>query len=236
MIKPQAEVDVGCETKAREFRAVLEDWFPKNARTFPWRKCQNFFHLLVAELLLRKTQAERVAPIFRDFCERYKDPRDVLAASPETLLELLGELGLKQRVHWLIELSKQLVEQYGGKIPKDYERLCRLKGIGPYTANMVLCLGRAKAHPPVDNNIARLVSRVFNVKRVGDTRREKHVQAILQEVFREGDPRQVTLAMLDVGGIICTAHKPRCTSCPLKHTCSFNFDSKTYGDLSSTGR
>jgi A/G-specific adenine glycosylase len=75
---------------------------------------------------------------------------------------------------------------------------------------------------PIDNNIARLVSRVFHVKRVGDTRREIHVSQILDAAFHTGDSRQITLAMLDLAGVICTAAKPKCMSCPLQDICAWN--------------
>lgn len=208
--------------KVRVFRGKLEKWFSSNGRAFPWRESQNLFHLLVAELLLRKTQADRVLPVFNEFQAKYQKPSDVLDARPESLMELLGKLGLKRRVQWLTDLCNQLVEQHGGEIPGDYKELCRMKGIGPYTASILLCLGRGETRPPIDNNIARLVSRVFDVERVGDTRREKHIGRVLEEVFHQGNPRQITLAMLDLAGMICKASRPRCVSCPLQDVCSWN--------------
>lgn len=208
--------------KSRIFSSRLEEWSLNNNRAFPWRESQNLFHLLVAEILLRKTQAARVLPVFNEFQARYQGPSDVLDEQPEFLMELLGSLGLKHRVQWLIELCSQLVEEYGGTVPSDYANLLEIKGIGPYTASMLLCLGNIEALPPVDNNIARLVSRVFDVQRVGDTRREKHVILVLQVAFHHGNPRRTTLAMLDLAGLLCKASRPRCVSCPLQDICCWN--------------
>lgn len=221
------------EEKARIFSARLEKWFRSNGRDFPWRESQNLFHLLVAELLLRKTQADRVLPVYNEFTARYRKPSDVLNARPEYLRELLCGLGLRQRVQWLVGLCKQLVEQHNGDVPSDYGELCRMKGIGPYTANMVLCLGRGETRPAIDNNIARLVSRVFDVKRAGDTRREKHIGQVLENVFHQGNPRLITLAMLDLAGMICRASKPGCTLCPLQDICSWGLNTS---DSSRTTR
>jgi A/G-specific adenine glycosylase len=218
--------DDSLESKASIFRDRLENWYHKNHRDFSWRHSRNPFHLLVAEFLLRKTQAERVEPFFVKFCAKYKKPQDVLIENPESLFEQLGNLGLRKRVIWLIEVSQQLVEDYEGEIPLNFKEILRLKGVGPYTASMVLIALDKTALPPIDNNIARLISRVFGIERVGDTRREKEIEMVLHIIFRSGEPRVITFSMLDFTAIFCSSYKPKSEICPLKDICCYNLTKK----------
>lgn len=212
--------------KSRLFKEQLLSWFKMNGRPFTWRQSQNPFHILVAELLLRKTQADRVVKVFDEFCKKYQKPQDVLKTESLELDRSLGHLGLRQRIGWLRETCKQLVNDYQGAVPDTYEKLCALKGVGPYTANMVLCLGYGQDCIPVDNNVARVVSRVFRVKRFGDTRREREVEAILDGIKSLDTSRDIALAMLDLSFSNCRASKPHCINCPLISVCEY---AKDYG-------
>ena len=193
-----SKITAELEFKACNFRECLENWFQNNSRDFPWRHSKNPFHLLVAEILLRKTQAKRVEFIFNKFCASYKNPFDVTKEAPELLYILLDKLGLRKRGDWIIEICNRLVKQYNGELPLDYNELLKLKGVGPYSASMVLLALNHNAPPPIDNNIARLISRVFCLKLVGDNRREKEIGEVLKVVFMKGEPRLIVYAMLDL--------------------------------------
>jgi len=210
--------------KSRLFKEQLLSWFKMNGRPFNWRQSQNPFHILVAELLLRKTQADRVAEVFDEFCRKYQKPQDVLKTEPLELDRSLSSLGLRRRIGWLRETCKQLVNDYQGTVPDTYEKLCALKGVGPYTANMVLCLGYGRDCIPVDNNVARVISRVFRVKRFRDTRKEREVEAVLDNIKSLDTSRDITLAMLDLSALNCRASKPHCTDCPLISVCEYAKD------------
>lgn len=86
---------------------------------------------------------------------------------------------------------------------------------------MVLCLGYGQDCIPIDNNIARLVSRVFGVKRFGDTRREKEVEAVLGGIESLNFSRNIALAMLDLSALKCKASKLDCIDCPLINVCEY---------------
>lgn len=116
--------------KSRLFRKQLLSWFETNGRPFAWRQSRNPFHILVAEFLLRKTQAERVALVFDDFCRKYQKPQDVLKTKPVELDESLGGLGLRKRLKWLRETCELLVKNYQGEVPNNYRDLFELRGGG----------------------------------------------------------------------------------------------------------
>jgi len=207
--------------KQESFREKLLSWYKKNGRSFSWRHTKNPFHILVAEFLLRKTQADRVAIVYDNFCSKYQKPQDMLEANPIEIEENLKGLGLQQRIRWLLETCEQLVKYYQGRVPSTYESLCELKGVGSYTANMILCLGYGQDCIPIDNNVARLVSRVFGVKRQGDTRKEREVESALTEIKTNGKSKDISLAMLDFSALRCRASKPDCVDCPLTIICEY---------------
>jgi A/G-specific DNA glycosylase len=210
--------------ETEQFKNILLLWFEGNARSFPWRISDNKFHLLVAEVLLRKTQANTVLSTYNWFCDHYRKPEDVLNADSVCLEGELGKLGLKQRIQWLRNICDTLVHEFDGEIPDSYDKLLHLKGIGQYTAKMVLCIGYGKDCIPIDNNIARLISRVFNVKRMGDTRREYQIETIINKMEEFKDSRNLTLAMLDLAGLICRETNPKCLHCPLINLCKYKIN------------
>jgi A/G-specific adenine glycosylase len=207
------------ERKLYTFASTLAEWSAANGRSFPWRTATNPFHLLMAELLLRKTQAERVEPIYTELTARFSTPDEVLRVNKGELLAMLSPLGLTRRVAYLLDLCGQLVGRHEGIVPREYTDLRQLKGVGPYTANMVLCVSYEQPTLPVDNNIARLVSRVFGLARRGDTRREVDVERTLANVSFYGGLKRLTFAMLDFAALVCTARNPDCRTCVMKHIC-----------------
>lgn len=203
------------------FADALSQWFDRHGRAFPWRQSDNPFLVLVAELLLRKTQAQRVQAVYSDFCMRFSAPEQVLATDRKVLSSMLDVLGLAKRTDWLLDLCAQLVANHEGTVPSSYRALLKLKGVGPYTANMVLCVCFGKRTIPVDNNVARLVSRVFGVPRSGDTRREKAVETILSQLPEHTEPKVLAFGMLDFAAAVCKSVKPRCSVCPLSMRCKY---------------
>lgn len=201
------------------FVDALSQWFQRHGRVFPWRQSDNTFLVLVAELLLRKTQAERVQTVYSEFCTRFSTPEQVLATDRKVLSLMLNGLGLMKRTDWLLDLCAQVVANYEGAVPSSYPALLKLKGVGPYTANMVLCVCFGRSVIPVDNNVARLISRVFGVPRSGDTRREKAVETILSQVLEHIEPKALAFGMLDFASAVCKSVKPRCPACPLSMMC-----------------
>lgn len=198
---------------------ILEGWYERHGRLFPWRTTKNAFQVLVAELLLRKTQAERVRPVYEQICQQVRGAADVLGLGREMLEKLLEPLGLKTRIEWLIGLSAEIVAKHQGQVPLTYEQLVALKGVGPYTANMILCVACDQDTAPVDNNIARLVCRVFGIPRVGDTRREKEVERIVKDVIRMRRAKTIIFAMLDLAALVCVQRNPSCVGCPIRDIC-----------------
>ena len=150
------------------FHANLHDWYARYGRTFPWRETTDPYQVLIAELMLRRTQARQVEPVYREFVAKFPDAGALAAADPTEVATTVYSLGLPRRALQFQEMATQVVAQTGGIIPHDRRvtracrgrRLCRERsadgGIGRN--------GRASGHEYRAGG--RAIPRVLHARRV----------------------------------------------------------------------
>ena len=119
---------------AQSLQRHAQNWHDDNAREFPWRNTSNPFHVLIAEILLRQTQAGRVAGPYLEVISMYPDPAALAEASPDELRRWFRPLGLFTRADYLISASRQIRDLHDGQVPRDLDSLIELPGIGTYSA------------------------------------------------------------------------------------------------------
>src|SRR6266480_4583945 len=122
-----------------QFHKSIRAWDAKYRRIFPWRTTDNPFHIMMAELMLRRTQARQVIKIYEDFIAKYPDAYALATAPAEEVARSLFSLGLAWRVPAFQQIARALVEQYEGTVPSSYDALVALPGIGDYVASAVCC-------------------------------------------------------------------------------------------------
>src|SRR5439155_19095369 len=144
---------------AVDTRAALLAWYEPRRRRYPWRVGSNPYRVLVSEVMLQQTQAERVAPAFERFLERLPDVRSLAGASRAGVLRAWGSLGYNRRAVRLSEAARAVVRDHGGRIPADPDALRTLPGVGPYTAAAVASIGHGVPVAAVDVNVRRVVAR-----------------------------------------------------------------------------
>lgn len=138
----------------------LLTWFGSHARILPWREEPTAYRVWVSEIMLQQTRVEAVKPYYERFMNALPTVEALAAAPEETLLKLWEGLGYYNRVRNMGKAAGQIMEQYHGVIPDDYEQLCSLAGIGSYTAGAVASIAYGKPVPAVDGNVLRVISRV----------------------------------------------------------------------------
>ncbi len=130
----------------------LRAWGIEHLRSFPWRMTNNPFHMLLAELMLRRTQARQVVPVYTRFATQYPDAQALLKAPSEEVASLLFPLGLAWRVPAFQQVARVLVDRYNGMVPQDYDALLTLPGVGDYVASAICCFAFGQALPIIDTN------------------------------------------------------------------------------------
>lgn len=206
------------------FRANLLAWFRKNRRSFLWRETTDPWLILISELLLKKTQADRVNAFIPTFLKKYSNP-EILASTPQDELERdLSTLGLqKQRAAHLKDLGHVLVEDFAGEIPQSEEELRKLPGLGDYGCNAVLCFAFGKRVPIIDANVVRVLLRVFPTEYSrAEARRSPEVWELAWTLLPENnvETKDYNLALLDLGATVCLPRNPKCNVCPVLEVCS----------------
>jgi A/G-specific adenine glycosylase len=209
-------------SKKELFVDALLEWHAGNSRDFPWRWRSDPYKILIAEILLQKTKAEKVVPVFNSFSSKYPDVEKLSAASVSELKNEIKILGLHtQRATKLQKLAGILVEKYNGTVPSNKKELLELPGIGIYAANAVLCFAFGYDVPLLDTNIGRIIERVFSVKVAGEERKKSNVWDLIAEFVPEGKSREYNYSLLDFGALVCTAKNPRHNLCPLTEICDY---------------
>ena len=190
-----------------------------NGREFPWRQSSNSFHILVAEVLLRRTQAHRVVGPYLDLIERYPHIRDMAGADVTWLREWFGPLGLVNRAHHLVEAANTILEQHDGDVPKNLSELESLPGLGRYSACAVLCLAHAGAAPMIDESSGRLLRRLLGLSTSGPAYSDKDLFERAQSLIPRDASRRFNLGLLDIAAAYCHVGSPDCVPCPLRSLC-----------------
>jgi len=212
------------KSQERFFVKNLLLWFEKNKRDFPWRidEGTNPYHILVAELMLKKTRADNVSTVFKKFINTYPTPNSILTASDEDIEAMLQPLGLiNQRKRAFIKIFTIIRDNYDGKIPSHKKELLELPYVGDYTVNTILCFGYDKRVPIVDVNVTRICQRYFELDVYGDPRVDTHIWDLLKDIIPRKRFKEFNLALLDFGAIICTSHNPKCPDCLINKECLF---------------
>jgi A/G-specific adenine glycosylase len=195
--------------------AVLA-WGLPRLRDLPWRDTRDPWAILVAEVMLQQTQAERVVPKWRTFLAAYPTPAACAAAPLGEVLRLWQGLGYPRRARNLHDAAARIVARHAGAVSDDPDDLRALPGVGPYTARAVRVFAFERDDAVVETNIARLLARV-----AGERLTAKRVQAIADELVPLGDGWAWNQVLMDLGATVCRP-VPRCAECPAAHRCAWH--------------
>jgi A/G-specific adenine glycosylase len=209
------------ENKEARFVQLLLEWGEKNKRSFPWRKDRTPYKVLMAEILLQRTPANRVATFFPKFVEKFPSPKSIVTTDIDSLRQFFHPMGLKKRVKWLTSLMKEVCDRYDCKVPNQEKELVKLPGVGPYTARAILCFGFGRDVSMVDVNVARVLSRVFFGSDVRKRPSEDEALWLFAaRIVPKGLGPQYNEALLDYAALVCK-RKPKCDICPIAGVCEY---------------
>jgi A/G-specific adenine glycosylase len=211
--------DYPSAVRIKWFRQQLSIWGIANRRDFPWRNTTEGYHLLVAESLLQKTDAQTVAPIYELFLQHYPTIRDLAAANLEDVAKIIAPLGLFFRAERLQQCAEIIIQQYDGKIPDRQTELLKLPGIGDYTARAIGSQAFNQPLAVLDANVARILERFFGLQGERVKSRCKLLWGAADKIAPKTGVGTWNLALLDFGALTCKAQSPDCQNCPLAPKC-----------------
>ncbi len=205
----------------QKFKIALNTWFIENRKDYPWRRTQDPYAILVSELMLQQTQISTVIErgYYTRWLEKFPNWETLAQATQEQVLSAWQGLGYYNRARRLHELAQIIVSEYDGQLPKDFDTLLSLKGIGDYTAAAVSAFAFDQAYPLVDGNVIRLLSRIYNYRKPIDKQPGKgHILSWATELLDTKNPCVYNAAIMEIGQQICKK-KPQCLICPISNFC-----------------
>lgn len=210
------------DSKDKNFVKLILDWFKNNKRDFSWRTLQlTPFQVLVAELMLQKTNASQVENIFPRFIEIYPDPESIVITSENELAIFLQPLGLFNRRARDLKKTAEIILNQGNVIPSEKKELLKLPGVGDYIANAILCFAFNKKMPIIDANVGRVMKRIFSFPVKSAPSRDKKLAERMQDLIPDKFFKEFNYAILDMAALICVPRKPRCEECILITICDY---------------
>ena len=203
--------------------APLLDWYDAHARELPWRGEQATpWSVMVSEFMLQQTPVARVEPVHRQWLETWPTPADLAASPSGEAVRAWGRLGYPRRALRLHAAATAIVERYGGRVPSAYDDLRALPGVGDYTAAAIATFGFGQRHAVLDTNVRRVLVRLVTgveLPPVAATAGEKRLaEALLPE--DEPDAATWSIALMELGALVCTARIAHCSSCPVRSECA----------------
>ena len=210
------------QNSIKSFQKLVLIWSKENFIHYPWRENRKPYRVLISEILLIRTKASQVVPVYNRFIEQYPTLHKFFKVEIENVNDLISSLGLLFRAKLIIELKEQLQNKFNNKIPNNFKDLKSLKGIGVYGANAILCFGFGEKRPLLDSNFIRIYKRVFNVHSKTKTpKTDKFLWGFSEKLLPDYDYIGFNYAVLDLGGTVCLSRKPKCEICPVNNLCEY---------------
>jgi A/G-specific adenine glycosylase len=199
-------------------------WYAEHARDLPWRDPGvSPWGVLVSEVMLQQTPVARVVPVWHAWLDRWPTPADLAADSPGEAVRAWGRLGYPRRALRLHQAACAVVERHDGALPTDHADLLALPGVGEYTAAAVASFAFRQRHVVLDTNVRRVLARSVGGQELpapAITRAERdRAAALLPDVPEVAATWSV--AVMELGALVCTAATPRCGACPLAACCAW---------------
>ena len=201
------------------FHDSIREWASDNLRSFPWRATTNPFHILMAEVMLRRTQARQVMPVYERFVIAFPDAHSLASAPPDEVSLVLYPLGLAWRTPAFQQIASILVRDYAGQVPSEYDLLVTLPGVGDYVASAVCCFAYGQPIMLADTNTVRVAGRLVGIPTHAESRRRSAIRSILVSLLDREHPATYNYGLLDIAARICTPNDPACADCPVLSFC-----------------
>jgi len=207
-----------------ELHDAILQWYDAHARELPWRgSSATPWSVMVSEFMLQQTPVSRVLPVHATWLERWPTPAALAAEPTGEAVRAWGRLGYPRRALRLHAAAGAIVERHGGEVPSEYDELKALPGVGDYTAAAVASFAFGRRHVVLDTNVRRVLARVLAGRELpapSVTRAERDLAA---SVLPDDESTAATwsVAVMELGALVCTATKPGCTRCPVATLCAW---------------
>ena len=204
-------------------------WYDNSKRNLPWRVSKKspkkLYYRILSEFMLQQTQVKTVIPYFYRFIKKFRTLKALSKSSEKQILKLWEGLGYYRRARNLLASSKLIVKNYNSKLPKTFDEIKKLPGVGEYTANALLGLIYNQPKIAIDGNVKRVFARLINKKKER-INFEKLILLNKKKLFSTNRNADFVEALMEFGALICKPKDPKCSVCCLNKSCKYFKSSK----------
>lgn len=169
-------------------------------KQYPWRSNRTPYRVLISEVMLQQTQADRVVKHYRRFLKEFPSFRSLAQAPQAAVIHAWQGLGYNRRALYVHNAAKEITRLYAGRIPRAPELLQELPGIGAYTSKSILVFTYNQPHVFIETNIRSIFLYYFSSldKPVPDSLLLPYIEAALDR----NNPREWYESLMDVGSLL----------------------------------
>jgi A/G-specific adenine glycosylase len=207
-----------------ELHEPILEWYDAHARELPWRTSSaSPWSVMVSEFMLQQTPVVRVLPVHDEWLRRWPDPAALAAEPAGEAVRAWGRLGYPRRALRLHAAAAAIVDRHDGEVPASYEALRDLPGIGDYTAAAIATFAYGRRHVVLDTNVRRVLTRAATGAEFPAPAVTKAERELATALLPEDEPTAATwsVAVMELGALVCTAASPRCAACPVADLCAW---------------
>ena len=202
------------------FSGLIQAWYSKHKRDLPWRHEKDPYLIWLSEIILQQTQVVQGLDYYLKFKSNFPDVKTLAESEEERILKLWQGLGYYSRARNLHYAAKQVVMEYNGVFPDNYNEIIKLKGVGEYTAAAISSFAYGEEKAVVDGNVFRVLSRVFKIEVPINTGKGKRVfTELANKLLDMTNPGNHNQAMMELGALVCRPKTPDCLNCPVQTQC-----------------
>ncbi len=198
-------------TALAELKTLYPDAKPALHYTTP-------YELLVAVVLSAQCTDERVNKVTEVLFQQHNTPQTMLQLTQTELERYIFSCGFyRMKAEHILSASRDIIEKFGGEVPRTIEELTSLAGVGKKTANVVYSVAFGGAAIAVDTHVFRVSNRLGLAK--GKT--PVDVEKGLNKAIPKSDWAQAHHWLIYHGRRVCHSRKPACEACTLRAVCDY---------------
>ena len=203
-------------------RKYLIRYYNNHGLNYPWRKIKDPYKILLTEILLQRTKGSMVKQIWRDVMTSVKPINHNFKINIKVLNKAIRKIGIFNRVQTIENLNYKMVQYFRKKVPKNFDELMNLPGVGIYIAAAVRTFAFNIPDFPVDSNAFRFISRFYGIKIAGKKSEARQIREFMNIIISAKKPKEFVYGFLDFCSVICSPLSPKCNKCRLCNKCVYN--------------
>ncbi|MCK4997616.1 endonuclease III [Candidatus Pacearchaeota archaeon] len=196
---------------------LLSKKYPRSTTTLnTMRGKASAYEILISCLLSLRSRDEVTDVVSAELFKVANTPKKIVKLPMDKLKKIIFRTGhYNKKAETLKHVSKELISKFGNEVPRTYDELISIKGVGPKTANIVLAFAFGKLVLPIDVHCHRIPNRLGWIRTKTPEETEKELMIILPKKYW----REFNSAFVQFGREICLPISPKCSECLVKKYC-----------------